>query len=115
MELTFGTLLRIKRREAGLTQRELAEKAGLDFSYISKIENDRLPPPATDTVIRICHILNIPPQELLVLTGKLHPEIESTVSSSIAAQEFILEAKRLSLSEEDWRKLTSSLQKFRKE
>lgn len=36
----IGTLLHEARLEKGLTQEELAEKAGTTKSYISKIEND---------------------------------------------------------------------------
>src|SRR5690348_3299277 len=34
----FGPALRDRRRAAGLSQRELATRIGLDFSYISKVE-----------------------------------------------------------------------------
>ena len=44
--MTFGQSLRKARRAAGHTQRSLAAGVGVDFSYISKVENDRIPPPA---------------------------------------------------------------------
>ena len=43
MEQTFGQYLREQRRRAGMSQRELASRVSVDFSYISKLENDRLP------------------------------------------------------------------------
>ncbi|MCB0594832.1 MAG: helix-turn-helix transcriptional regulator, partial [Phaeodactylibacter sp.] len=46
MENTFGPLLKEVRRSKQVSQRELAERVGVDFSYISKIENNRLAPPA---------------------------------------------------------------------
>ena len=52
MDMTFGQLLRELRRAKGVNQRDLASKVGVDFSYISKLENDRLPPPAADTVVK---------------------------------------------------------------
>jgi DNA-binding XRE family transcriptional regulator len=36
-------LIRQARQRLGLTQREFAEKLGVDFTYISKIENERVP------------------------------------------------------------------------
>ena len=36
----IGVMLREARKEAGLTQQELAEKVGTTKSYISKIENN---------------------------------------------------------------------------
>ncbi len=56
--MTFGELLREKRRTAGVSQRELAAGAGLDFSYISKLENGRIPPPAADTAFAIARSLD---------------------------------------------------------
>src|SRR5437868_386185 len=69
--MTFGERLKQLRREAGVTQRRLAETTNLDFSYISKLENDRNPPPAADTIVRICEALNIPAERLLALKGTI--------------------------------------------
>ena len=41
---SFGEFLREKRRERGMSQRELAQKAGIHYSYLSRLENgERLP------------------------------------------------------------------------
>jgi predicted transcriptional regulator len=42
MENQFGDALREKRRVAGVSQRELADRVNVDFSYISKVETDCL-------------------------------------------------------------------------
>ncbi len=115
MEQSFGVILRMRRREAGLTQRDLAERAGLDFTYISKLENDRLPPPAADTVVLLCRILGIPAEELLALTGKIPSEVQHMVSSSSAAQEFLREAQQRGISETEWRQLASLLRSLKDE
>jgi transcriptional regulator with XRE-family HTH domain len=111
---SFGELLKEKRRKAGVTQRELAAQARLDFSYISKLENDRLPPPAAETTVTICKVLSIEPAELLAASRKLTADIQSRVSSSTAAQSFLLDASRMSLTEREWKKLTSSLHRLRR-
>ena len=95
MAISFGSLLRQHRRAAGLTQRELAEKAHLDFSYISKLENNRLPPPAADTVVSLCSILGVPADDLLALAGKLPSAIEENIGTSVSAQAFLREAQGL--------------------
>jgi transcriptional regulator with XRE-family HTH domain len=43
--LPTGAELRRLRREAGLTQRELAERLELSHTYLSKLENGRMPMP----------------------------------------------------------------------
>ncbi|TET67120.1 MAG: XRE family transcriptional regulator, partial [Dehalococcoidia bacterium] len=53
----FGARLRELRILAGLTQRELAEKIGVDFSYLSKIENGVLPPPSEKVILRLAEAL----------------------------------------------------------
>jgi transcriptional regulator with XRE-family HTH domain len=113
MTESFGTELRKYRRQAGVSQRELARRIGIDFSYISKVENGRLPPPAADTVVKICEVLNIEPNELLALTGKLPSDVRSSVSTSERAQRFLREAQELALSEEEWDSMIHSLRRLR--
>ena len=113
MSDTFGDTLREYRRTAGISQRELAQKANLDFSYISKIENGRVPPPSADTIVVICNILNVRPEEMLALTGKIPSGVQADISTSKAAQEFLRSAKDMKLSEAEWSKITKSLKDLR--
>lgn len=113
MKQSFGEALRNIRRSKGVSQRELAGKVGIDYSYLSKLENDRLPPPAADTIVRICKVLDIAPDQLLALTGKVPAEVIGAIGSNAAALEFVRTAQGMSLSEEEWRKLTQGLQRLR--
>ena len=73
---SFGQTIRQLRRAQRLTQRELAENVqalGLkaDFTYISKIENDRLDVPPSEALIRgLAQILEADAEGLLQLAGK---------------------------------------------
>jgi transcriptional regulator with XRE-family HTH domain len=111
----FGTALRNYRRRAGLSQRELAEQTGLDFSYISKIENGRLPPPAADTVVLLSQALGVEVEELLALTGKIPSEVRRAFGTSRMAQRFMLEAQQLELTDEEWKAMASALRSLRSE
>jgi transcriptional regulator with XRE-family HTH domain len=113
VDKSFGRSLRELRRRAGLSQRELADRTGLDFSYISKIENGRVPPPAADTVLQISQALGEPASGLLALTGKLPSDVAQTVSSSPAAQDFLRAALQMRLTDEEWRRLTTSMRTIR--
>jgi transcriptional regulator with XRE-family HTH domain len=113
MRKTFGQALRDIRRSKGVSQRQLAEKVGVDFSYISKVENDRLPPPAADTIVKICEALKVQSDALLALTGKIPTEIKDTISSSPAAMQFIRNARSLDLTEQEWAELTRQLKRLR--
>jgi transcriptional regulator with XRE-family HTH domain len=113
MDTSFGTILREKRRLAGVSQRELAKQIGVDFSYISKLENNRLAPPAAETIVAICGILEIPAEELLSAAGKIPNDVQKSVSESKVAQEFLREAQRLELSDQEWEQMRTSLRHLR--
>lgn len=111
--LHFGSALRARRRAAGISQRDLAARTGVDFSYISKVENDRVPPPAADTIVAICQALGVAPEDLLALTGKIPSTVQRTVSSSTAAQQFLREAQQMALTDQEWTELSHLLQRLR--
>jgi HTH-type transcriptional regulator, competence development regulator len=110
---TFGSRLRQLRRQAGLTQRDLAQRTGLDFSYLSKLENDRVKPAAADTIVRISRELGVSEEELLALTGKIPSDVRLAVGSTRAAQRFLLAAQQLRLTEAEWDQMVMSLQRLR--
>ena len=110
---SFGSLLRDKRRTAKISQRDLAGRIGVDFSYISKLENDRLSPPAAETILAIAQALNTPSEELLSAAGKIPTDVQKTVGESQAAQEFLRSAQQLQLSDDEWNQLKKSLETLR--
>jgi len=83
MKLTFGQTLRQLRQRVDVTQRDLANRIGMDFSYISKLENDRMPPPSADTIVAICRELNESPEQLLALVGKIPTDVEEAVAGEV--------------------------------
>ena len=76
MELReFGARLRELRKQAGLTQRALADKAGIDFTYLSKIESGAKTPPSEKVILLLAEILNADKDELMALAGKVPADI----------------------------------------
>ena len=61
----FGDLLRQHRAEAGLTQEQVADYAGLSLSYVCKLEQGRKPP-ARKAVLALCSVpdLKLVPTEV---------------------------------------------------
>lgn len=112
---SFGYKLRELRRSKDVSQRDLAERVGIDFSYISKVENDRLPPPAADTIVKICEVLDVSPDELLAATGKMTTDAKEMLGTSTAAQAFVRQAHVMNLSEREWETLTKRLRRLRNE
>lgn len=115
MPVTFGEHLRDVRRQAGISQRELANRASLDFTYISKLENDRLPAPAADTVLALANAVGVPPEELLALTGKIPTAVQQAVSRSAHAQRFLRDVEQMHLSDDEWKAIRTSLKGLRRQ
>ncbi len=69
--MEFGERVRELRKERGLSQRELANRSGIDFTYLSKIENARMDPPSEKVIRRIAEVLHADPDHLTILAGKV--------------------------------------------
>jgi transcriptional regulator with XRE-family HTH domain len=109
----FGLTLREKRRTSGLSQRRLAERVGLDFSYISKLENGRLPAPASDTIWRIAQALGCPSEELFAAAQRLPQDVSTNLADEPAALRFLAEASRLRPTPSEWDELRGVLRHMR--
>jgi transcriptional regulator with XRE-family HTH domain len=110
---TFGDMLRRCRRESDLSQRELAKRVGVDFSYISKLENGRLPAPAAETILRLTEVMGTSAEELLAAAKKMPTEVNERLAEKPAALRFLQEATQMGLSEEEWVQLRESLRGLR--
>ncbi len=86
---TFGRLIQGLRRERGLTQRQLAAALGLDFTYLSKVENDRGEPPGEETVRRLAEILEADEEELLALAGKVPAALKERAQQDVEFARFL--------------------------
>ncbi|WP_333055736.1 MULTISPECIES: helix-turn-helix domain-containing protein [unclassified Microcoleus] len=67
---SFGAVIWQARRKKRLSQRELAVKVGVDYTYLSKLENDHLEP--SEKVIRsLAKHLELNAEELIYLGGRM--------------------------------------------
>lgn len=124
-EKTFGQRLRELRKAKNLSQRDLADKVaarfkaddcrGFDFSYLSKIENDKTPPPTVPVIIHLAHVLDADADELITLAGKVPPDLGEALKESKAARMFYRSALNANLSEEDWKNLLQELKRRKKD
>ncbi len=73
-EETFGARVRRLRREhqPPLTQRQLADLVHIDFTYLSKLENDQSgQSPSEELVSKLAGVLSDDRDHLLALAGKI--------------------------------------------
>ncbi len=79
---SFGHTIRELRTARKLTQRALAAQVGINFTYLSKIENNRLEPgqsPKKDTIARLAEALDTDADELLLLARKIPDAISEQI------------------------------------
>lgn len=69
---TFGHIIKEARKIKRITQRDLANKIGVDFTYISKIETGALEPPSETVINKIAQILDIDANELFWQQKRFH-------------------------------------------
>jgi transcriptional regulator with XRE-family HTH domain len=62
---TTGEKLKAARRQAMLTQGELAKKAGVGITTIVRIEKGYIPEPRVSTLRKLATALEIDPRQLL--------------------------------------------------
>ena len=82
----FGSNLKKLREQSGLSQRGLAEKVGVDVSYLSKIENGVMPPPSQELILRLADALGADKDELLTLAGKVPADIAQILKNKEVLQ-----------------------------
>jgi transcriptional regulator with XRE-family HTH domain len=109
MEITFGFTLRELRQKKGMTLRALAEAAGVDFTYLSKMENDKVGYlPGAETIRDLAEALEVDAIELLQLANKLPPEL-ATLAGNANARRFFQRAREIA-SPKDWDALLGLLE-----
>jgi HTH-type transcriptional regulator, competence development regulator len=80
---SFGKRIQELRRERGMTQRQVAGELGIDFTYLSKLENDRGEPPGEDLVRRLAQLFEVEAEELLAKAGKIPAELRERAQGDL--------------------------------
>jgi transcriptional regulator with XRE-family HTH domain len=81
---TFGDFIR-QQREARRTKdpafsvRQVAQRVGIEPSYLSKIERGEQPPPSEQTIAAIARELDEDPDVLLALAGKVSSDLQAVI------------------------------------
>lgn len=80
--MTFGERVRQLRKSRNLTLRDLGAKVRVNFTYISKIENQKLSfgeYPSEDLICKLAKALKADEDELLLLAEKIPADIRKRV------------------------------------
>lgn len=115
---SFGHLLRELRTKHPdySSLREFARKVGLSPAYLSRIENEKEPPPSEAVVERLAEALGADKYELFSYAGKIPEEfLETFRKNPRGVASFMRRAREFGLeSDSDWKALETSLSKMKR-
>ena len=75
---SFGKYLRRKRKQKGKSQRALAGEAGINFTYLSKVENNvpGFSSLSEPTLEKLAGALDVDPDEMITRAGKIPSDVK---------------------------------------
>jgi transcriptional regulator with XRE-family HTH domain len=96
MTKSFGKYLRRKRNERRKSQRSLAEETGIDFSYLSKVENDvpGFSSLSEPTLNRLAAALDVDADEMITRAGKIPSDVKQMLVEDFSLVKEIRQRKR---------------------
>lgn len=90
--MTFGEYFRDLRREYMFSQKQLADKIGVSYTYISKIENDVFPPPSVDMLEKVAKAYKMENANELLIEAKIIPEdVKQAIRNDKELLRFLIE------------------------
>lgn len=107
--MTFGEHIKGLRKKLRMTQRELADLLGVNFTYISKIENDKLEVlPSEELIRKMAGVLATDAEDLLDFAGKLDLKQLQQVAKEVPQAGVLLRRIQSGqLTERQWRDIRS--------
>ena len=94
MGTELGDYLRRRRKDKDFGLREMALKAGVSPSYLSRLESgDETHPPSEDALRRFAEVFCEPPDVLMRLAGRLPRDVRQYVASTANVADFLRKAR----------------------
>jgi len=69
----------LRRTDPSYSLRRVAERVGLEPSYLSKIERDLVPPPSEAALVRLAGELRVETDVLLAMAGKVSSDLKEVI------------------------------------
>ena len=80
--MRFSERVRVLRTSRGLSQRALGQMIGVSFTYVSKIENEKIDfddYPSEDLILKLANVLEVDEDDMLILAEKIPERIRRRV------------------------------------
>lgn len=94
-DITFGERIRQLRLTRKLTQPSLAAKLGVDVTYLSKIENNRVGPPAESVIRGLAELLDEPYESLMLRARRVPTHYAEKITGDPLVADFMRSASKL--------------------
>jgi HTH-type transcriptional regulator, competence development regulator len=83
-EASLGEFIRHRREtlraeDPAFSVRRVAERVGIEPSYLSKVERDIGSPPAEDTLVRLAAVLDVDADVMLAMAGKVSRDLRDVI------------------------------------
>ena len=97
MSKSFGAYLRRTRKHKKLTQRALASEVGINFTYLSKVENavpgfSSLSEP---TLEKLADALDVDPDKMITRAGKIPSDVRQVLVDDFSLVKEIRDRKKI--------------------
>jgi len=84
MSKSFGEYIRMRRealrsQHEGFSVRQVAQRIGVEPSFLSKVERDEVAPPSEAKVVALARELGDDPDVLLALAGKVSSDLQAAI------------------------------------
>ena len=84
MTKSFGEYVRLRRealreRDEAFSVRQVAQRIGVEPSFLSKVERDEVPPPSEARIVDLARELGEDPDVLLALAGKVSSDLQAAI------------------------------------
>jgi HTH-type transcriptional regulator, competence development regulator len=66
---------RLRETDRSFSVRQVAGRVGVEPSYLSKVERGEVPPPSEETLLRLASDLDLEPDLLLAMAGKVSSDL----------------------------------------
>lgn len=80
----FGRTLRerreaLRREDPRFSLRQVAERVGIEPSYLSKVEREEVAPPSEETIVRLAGELGLDRDATLARAGKVSSDLQAAI------------------------------------
>ena len=69
----------LRAEDARYSLRQVADRIGVEPSYLSKVEREIVPPPSEATLVRLAEELDLDADVLLALAGKVSSDLQAAI------------------------------------